>query len=206
MLVGPRVLGNFLLGRYHTPLKEERIFLFLDIADSTKLAEQLGDVEAQKRISRFFFDIAAPITQCGGETHRYIGDEIVVTWPLGDKQANARCLNCVFAIKAVAAKRRDNRLKEQEHPIEFRIGLHGGPVVASEVGDDKREIVYFGDTVNTAARIEQQCKPLGQNLLISKDLLERIALPERLESRPLGAVTLSGKADPMSLYTIVKTQ
>ena len=38
----------------------------------------------------------------------------------------------------------------------FRAGIHGGPVVASEVGDDKREIVYFGDTVNTAARLVEQ--------------------------------------------------
>src|SRR3546814_12401672 len=37
----------------------------------------------------------------------------------------------------------------------FRAGLHGGSIVAGECGDDKREIVYFGDTINTAARIQE---------------------------------------------------
>ena len=49
----------------------------------------------------------------------------------------------------------------------FRTGLHGGPVVASECGDHKQEIVYFGDTVNTAARIEQQCKAFDCSFLTS---------------------------------------
>ena len=42
------------------------------------LSEQLGDVRVQSLISRFFFDIAWPIADHGGEVHRYIGDEVVV--------------------------------------------------------------------------------------------------------------------------------
>ncbi len=59
---------------------------------------------------------------------------------------------------------------------EFRIGMHGGSVVASEVGDDKREIVYFGDTINTAARLEQMCKQLKRAFLVSGELLSRMSL------------------------------
>lgn len=42
----------------------------------------------------------------------------------------------------------------------FEAGLHGGPVVTAEIGDVKKEIVHSGDTVNTAARIEAECRPL----------------------------------------------
>jgi class 3 adenylate cyclase len=98
-LVGDRVLLNFLLGRYHRPLREERVFLFLDLAHSTMLSEKLGDLRVQSLIGRFFFDIARPISEYGGETHRYIGDEVVVTWPLEEAIREARCIRCVFAIQ-----------------------------------------------------------------------------------------------------------
>lgn len=89
-LVGGRVLMNFLLGRYHRPLREQRVFLFLDVADSTRLSEELGDLRVQSLIGRFFFDIARPIAEHGGETHRYVGDEIVVTWPHNRTPASLR--------------------------------------------------------------------------------------------------------------------
>lgn len=56
----------------------------------------------------------------------------------------------------------------------FRVGLHGGPIVAGECGDDKREIVYFGDTINTTARIQEACKELGRPLLVSGELLREM--------------------------------
>lgn len=98
-LVGGRVLINFLLGRYHRPLREQRVFLFLDLANSTHFSEELGDLQVQSLIGRFFFDIARPIAEHGGETHRYIGDEVVVTWPLSVATTDARCLECVFDIQ-----------------------------------------------------------------------------------------------------------
>ncbi len=75
-MVGGRVLFNFLLGRYNRPLREERVFMFLDLAGSTPLAEKMGDLAIHSLIGRFFFDIARPIAEHQGETHRYIGDEV----------------------------------------------------------------------------------------------------------------------------------
>ena len=80
--------------------------MFLDVADSTKLAEQLGDEQVQSLIGRFFFDIATPIAHYGGETHRYIGDEVVVTWTLARGQRQANCLECVrIALDSCTSKR-----------------------------------------------------------------------------------------------------
>jgi len=43
-MLGPNVLLNFFTGRYHTPVEEERIFLFVDIVSSTTIAEKIGDL------------------------------------------------------------------------------------------------------------------------------------------------------------------
>lgn len=204
-LIGPRVLWNFLIGRYYRPLREERVFLFLDLAGSTRMAEEMGDIEVQTLIAQFFFDIARPIAAHGGETHRYIGDEIVVTWPMDRATHNARCLRCVQAIRDLMASRSSYYQKRFGTVPRFRIGLHGGPVVASEVGDDKREIVYFGDTINTAARLQSLAKERGVDSMISHGLLARLDVPDGLAVQPMSPATLAGKAEPLAVAALVQS-
>ncbi|MDH3692396.1 MAG: adenylate/guanylate cyclase domain-containing protein [Gammaproteobacteria bacterium] len=201
-LVGGRVLMNFLVGRYHRPLREQRVFLFLDLADSTSLSEELGDVRVQSLIGRFFFDIAQPIAEHGGETHRYIGDEIVVTWPFLVATKDARCLECVFDIQELIAAQ--SRRYEADFGVvpRFRAGMHGGPVVASEVGDDKREIVYFGDSINTAARLQSLCKEKARDFLVSGDLLAAMTLPPETKTQYMGETALRGKAKSLDVYAL----
>ncbi len=193
-LVGGRVLLNFLIGRYNRPVREQRVFMFLDIADSTRLSEELGDIRVQEYIGRFFFDIAQPIIENGGETHRYIGDEIVVTWPLSSVVGDARCITCAFDIQNLMAREASKYKADFDVVPKFRIGMHGGPVVASEIGDDKREIVYFGDTINSAARLQALCKEAKQDFLVSADLLSMITLPEGITATDVGEVELRGKS------------
>ena len=201
-LVGTRVLLNFLLGRYHRPVREERVFMFLDLAGSTAMAERLGDERTQELIARFFFDIAAPVLEHGGETHRYIGDEVVVTWPLSAARRDSRCLDCVLDISRLVARRAGAYEREFGERPRFRVGLHCGPVVASEVGDDKREVVYFGDTVNTAARIAAHTRVTGHDCLISGDVVAALPLPAGSVPEPVGEAALRGKRRPVTVYAL----
>ena len=201
-ITGGRVLVNFILGRYHQPVREERIFMFLDLAGSTALAERLGDIGVQTLLTRFFFDISEPIVQFGGEIHRYVGDQVVVTWPLRKGDAVLRAIGCYFAIvERMKEEEGEYRRKFDAAPA-FRAGLHGGPVVVSECGDSKQEIVYFGDTVNTAARIEQQCKVLDCPVLISADLLKKADLPEALRAESKGTFQLRGHKHETELFSL----
>jgi class 3 adenylate cyclase len=204
-LIGGRVLTNILLGRYHKPLNEERIFMFLDVRDSTALAETAGGIGAYSMISRFFFDVAQETTRFGGDTHEYIGDEVVVTWPLDSSRRNGRCLECYFAI--CDRLDRKARLYQREFGTvpKFRVSLHGGPIVAGECGDDKREIVYFGDTINTTARMQEMCKETGRSLLMSGELLRRMELKPGYSTVALGEVKLRGRVQPIELYSIERT-
>jgi adenylate cyclase len=203
-LVGGRVLFNFLLGRYNRPVREERVFMFLDLADSTPLAEKMGDLAVQSLIGRFFFDIARPIAEHHGETHRYIGDEVVVTWPLDEVLRDADCVRCVFDIQALIKDKAGTYEAEFGVVPEFRIGIHGGSVVAGEVGDEKREIVYFGDTINTAARLQSLCKDFSCNVLISRSLLDKLQLPYDVQVEELGSVEVRGKTERLDVCTMFR--
>ena len=201
-IVGGRVLSNIILGRYHRPLSEERVFMFLDVTGSTALAERLGGIGAYAMISRFFFDVAQETVRYGGETHEYIGDEVVVTWPLKRGLENASCLQCYFAICDRIESKAAIYAREFGMVPTFRVGLHGGPIVAGECGDDKHEIVYFGDTINTAARIQEACKELQRPLLISGDLLRQMDMPPGYEAISLGNVKLRGREKEIKLFTV----
>ena len=104
-LVGSRVLFNVALGRYRSPVREARVLMFLDLAGSTSLAESMGELRVQGLLTRFFFDIDAAIVAHGGEVHAYVGDEVIVTWPL-DEQDVGRTLHrlllrdCRHALRA----------------------------------------------------------------------------------------------------------
>lgn len=203
-IIGGRTLINFVLGKYHRPIREDTLFLFLDLAGSTALAEELGDVGVQTMITDFFFDITEPIIEFEGVIHRYVGDQVVVTWPMGSRVQNVRAVKCSFAIVDLIDRRSHIYLQKFGVVPAFRIGLHGGPVVISECGDQKQEISYFGDTVNTAARIEQQCKALDEPLLISAQLLAQTELPDDYSSFSQGSFHLKGRHGNTELFSVLR--
>src|SRR5262249_59565365 len=97
-LIGGRVLVNVILGRYRRPTREQRVLLFLDVAGSTTLAEQMGELRVQDLLTQFFFDIDEAIVVHGGEVHAYVGDEVIVTWPVGTKPRRSP-VDCFFPIQ-----------------------------------------------------------------------------------------------------------
>ncbi|NOJ44283.1 adenylate/guanylate cyclase domain-containing protein [Bradyrhizobium australiense] len=201
-LVGSRVLFNVALGRYRNPVREARVLMFLDLAGSTSLAETMGELRVQGLLTRFFFDIDGAIVAHGGEVHAYVGDEVIVTWPLDDRMSGARCIDCFFAIADSIAERADAYRQEFGMVPSFRAGLHAGHVVISECGDSRRQLAYFGDTVNVTARLQEHCKEVGRNLLVSADLLRHMKLKPVFTAEALGKVRLRGRAAAIEVFSV----
>jgi len=204
--IGLRALGRLMLGYYNQPVEEKRLFLFVDLKDSTTLAEQLGNLRYSAFIRDFFLDMGAPIAATRGEVYQYVGDEVVVTWewPAGLKQA--RCLRCFFAMQQAVERRRAYYLREYGVVPTFKAGLHGGLVVATQVGDIKTDLVFHGDVLNTTARIQAQCNALQSRLLVSATVLEALGPQLPYQVRPLGAFTLRGKNQLVDLFDVQPIQ
>ena len=201
-LVGSRVLFNVALGRYRNPVREQRVLMFLDLAGSTSLAEAMGELRVQNLLTRFFFDIDTAIVAHGGEVHAYVGDEVIVTWPLDNKTSGGRCIDCFFAITDCIADKADSYQREFGMVPSFRAGLHAGPVVISECGSSHRQLAYFGDTVNVTARLQEYCKVAGRNLLISADLLHHLRPRADLSVEALGLAQLRGRAAALEVFAV----
>ena len=97
-LLGRDVFTSMLISRYRRPVKEERVFLFIDLADSTSFAEKHGDLRAQELLKALFATFAEPVRRHKGAIDDYVGDAAIVTWPLASGVKFARCVRCIFDI------------------------------------------------------------------------------------------------------------
>jgi adenylate cyclase len=194
------VLGYFVAGVYHRPKAEERLFLFLDLTGSTQLAERLGSARYFELLRRFVDDLSEPVLETGGEIYQYAGDEVVITWQMDAGLREAACIRCFFDIRA--AIRRESVRYERDFGVvpAFRGGLHGGPVTAGELGDLRRQIVFVGDILNTAARLEEYAKRTGHDLVVSGAVLGKITLPPGVRATSCGELALRGKEASVAAY------
>ncbi len=201
-LIGRRTFRDLVLGRYRQPRAERRFFLFVDIVGSTALGERLGAMEAHRFLAAVFSATAEPIAACRGEIYQYVGDEIVVTWTEAEGRPEARPLRCFFAMRAaLAARAPEFRARYGTEP-ELRAALHLGEVIAGEVGEQRRAIVFHGDVMNTASRLEQATRELGVRFIASADSLRVLDPAPEMEFTDLGAVALRGRQVPIRASSV----
>jgi adenylate cyclase len=201
-MIGANVLGYFVTGVYHRPKAEERIFLFLDLEGSTQLAERLGSARYFELLRRFVDDLTEPVLEADGEIYQYAGDEVVITWPLETGLRGANCVRCFFGIHAVVASHAARYERDFGVVPRFRGGVHGGTVTAGELGDLRQQIVFVGDILNTAARLEEYAKRSGVDLVASGSLLDRMKVPSGVEVRDCGELELRGKGERVDAYSL----
>lgn len=201
-LLGPNVLLNYMVGRYHQPKEEERIFMFMDLRSSTAIAERLGHLKWHYFLNDFFYDIAKPVHNSMGEIYQYVGDEVVISWDVKRGLKNRNCIHCFFGIWNRMAERRDYYIKTYGYEPIFKAGYHVGKVIVGEIGDYKRDIVFHGDTVNTASRIQSECNHYNRRLLLSNILLDKLDLGNEYTSEYITKIKLRGKETMITLHSL----
>jgi adenylate cyclase len=199
--IGHGTLLNYISGRYHEPNEEERIFMFVDMRSSTKIAEQLGHLRYFRLLRDYFADLSRSIPHYVGEVHEYVGDELVLSWRMTDGVHRANCLRCFFAMQDDLRRRAANYRKQYGLVPTFKAGLHCGTVMVGEIGVIKKDIVFTGDTLNATARIQGLCNGYGVDLLVSGDLLERLPIQDLPPATALGCHELRGRQRQVELYT-----
>ncbi|HEX2615990.1 MAG TPA: adenylate/guanylate cyclase domain-containing protein [Flavobacteriales bacterium] len=195
--------ASYLVGRYHKPRQELRIFMFLDMRSSTAIAEEIGDVRYFQLLNEVYADITDPVIYSEGDIYQYVGDEISVSWKLTKGVKGERCLRCFFAIRDKLRSRADHYQAQYGIVPVFKAGFHYGQVTTGEVGLVKKQTIFTGDVVNTAAHIQACCNDYGVDNLISKELLNVLALkPGRFHVKPIGEIPLKGKRHMVELFHI----
>lgn len=199
---GPGILIPLLLGRYRHPKEQERIFMFMDLKSSTATAERLGHLKYSSFIQDCFADINAVLYPFQAQVYQYVGDEIVVTWPLSEGIIDHRCIQFYFACKTQFESRTGYFMSAYGFLPEFKAGVHAGTVSVVEIGEYKRDIAYHGDTLNTASRIQTVCNIYGKSFLASRSLVDVTGLHKDMIIEGLGPIDLKGKSEKVDLVAI----
>jgi adenylate cyclase len=201
-LVGPRVFMNFITGRYHAPVEENRFVLFVDIAGSTGLAERLGGVGIHRFLDRTFRLLTASVVDYRGEVLNYVGDEVIVTWPEDRGAIDCRPLRCFVAMRGALEKAAAQFVREFGAVPQIRGSLHFGPVIVGEIGDIKPAIVFNGDVMNTAARLEELSRKVDGGFLASRAAMARFAAAPPFPVQDLGTLPIRGRVDGIEVVGI----
>jgi adenylate cyclase len=189
-----------MLGLYHQPREVSRIFMFVDLRGSTTIAEKLANKVYIAFIRDYFYDVSDAIMMFKGEIYQYVGDEIIVVWPIGG--TNINCIRSFFKMAEIIERKRKNYEVKYGVVPEFKAGIHAGKVIVTSIGKQKKEIVYHGDVLNTASRIQGKCNELKQDLLISGDMLNYISFGSEFVVEEKGEIELRGKSTRLSLYGV----
>ncbi|MCL6217948.1 adenylate/guanylate cyclase domain-containing protein [Zunongwangia pacifica] len=200
---GPGLLVPFLLGKFRYPSEENRLFMFLDLKDSTKLAEKLGHLKYSAFIQESFMDINQIVKEYNAQIYQYVGDEVVVSWPLCSFDTS-QAIKFFFAVHKRFQNKKEHYLKVYNHVPIFKAGAHQGLVTAVEVGDIKREIAYHGDTLNVTSRIEGLCKTYDKSILISGTVNQNPKIGQDFIVAPLGPQKLEGREMSVEVFCVAE--
>ena len=197
----PGVFWEILTGKYMKPRNEKRIIMFLDLKDSTPIAEKLGHEKYFLFIKDFIYCVSKAILENEGMIYQYVGDEVVVTWPY-KKQNILKSMNAVIESRKTIQRNSDHFRREYDEIVpDFRVGLHAGDVTIGEIGIIKKDIAISGEAMNIAARIRSTCNELNQKFVVSKDYFESGIL-KSWQGEDLGEVSLKGLDESMQLYAL----
>jgi adenylate cyclase len=201
---GSGVFINMLLGTYKKPKEEVRILMFLDLKDSTRIAEELGHKRYSQFIQDCFRDLNSVLKKHEAEVYQYVGDEAVLSWTTKKGFRKNNAVHLFFAFSDTLSKHKSKYLQLYGTVPEFKAGLHCGKLMIAEVGTIKKELAYHGDVINTAARIQGLCNSYNATLLVSQALLERSLITLDYKAELLGDIDLKGKAHKLKIYSVTK--
>lgn len=196
----PGVFWEILTGKYLKPRNEKRIIMFLDLKDSTPIAEQLGHESYFLFIRDFIYHVSKAVLENNGMIYQYVGDEVVVTWPY-KKRNVLKSVRAVIAARKALQHQSDYFRREYGVIPEFRAGLHAGDVTIGEIGVIKKDIAISGEAMNIAARIRSACNELNQKFVVSREYFDTGIL-KSWQGESLGEVSLKGLDESIELYAL----
>ena len=162
--------------------------LFVDIAGFTTLSANRPPQAVIGLLREFHRLIARTVFEHDGTLDKYLGDGALVTFgtPRVGAHDATNAIHCARAIIEALASLNHTRAERGEPAIRIGIGVHYGPAVLGDIGDEQRlEFAVIGDTVNVASRLQELTRVVGTDVLVSHDLVDAVRAED-------GAAELTG--------------
>ena len=179
----------------------EASILFADIVSFTRLAEKMSPPAVAELLNDYLSFMAEAVFEQDGTVDKFVGDCIMAVFGAPYTQAD----HALRAVRVALEMRRRlaelNQARRPRPPIEMRVGINSGRVVAGPIGSAKRkEITVLGDTVNIASRLESAVAWAG-SIVVGERTYELVK--DFFALRDLGPVALKGKKEGIKAYEVL---
>jgi adenylate cyclase len=186
--------------------RREIVSLFTDIASFTTLVETLEPNVLGPLLNDYLVGMTDVVFAHDGTVAKIIGDALHVLFGAPGEQPDhaARAVACAFDLDDYSEQ---FRLRWRDREIDLgitRIGLHAGPAIVGNFGGDRFfDYTAYGDTINTAARLEKSNKQLGTRICVSATLA---AKANGFKGRPVGDLVLRGKSEALRAFEPLRVE
>ncbi len=170
--------------------------LFADLIDFTRLSSQLSARDLVRLLSGLFSEFDRLALDLGVEKIKTVGDAYMLAGGLPEPRTDHAHAVADMALAMIEAVKRANC--DVPIPLQMRIGIHSGDVVAGVIGSHKFIYDIWGDAVNIASRMESHGMP--NSIQISAATHRHIH--ERFRLEPHGTVDIKGKG-PMETFILL---
>ena len=167
------------LAQNDQPLKEIRkqkiAVLFVDIMGFTTMSQKLPPEETIALLREFLGAMENEVFKHNGTLDKYLGDGLMATFgtPYPSNKDASNALACANEMIKALNEINDKRQAQGNEIIRAGFGLHYGNVVMGDIGSNRMEFAVIGNTVNTAARLENLNRKLNCTLTVSDALLSQ---------------------------------
>jgi class 3 adenylate cyclase len=177
--------------------------MFCDLADSTKLSQQLDPEDLREVVRAYQATAAAVIQQYEGHMAQYLGDGLLIYfgWPVAHEDDAQRAAHAgLDIVEAITTRLNPSLQRDKGVQLTVRVGIHTGPVVVGEMGGGERQgNLATGETVNIAARREGLAVP---NTVVISQATARL-VEGMFALADLGAQSLKGVAASMPVFGVL---
>lgn len=178
------------------------VIWFADLRGFTRLTDTLPRDVLVSVLDDYLEAMAEPVHANNGQILKFMGDGLLATFDLTDRDETAVCrdaLAAAVALRDALPAFNEDRKVTGKPVMEFGLALHLGEVFYGNIGaSDRLDFTVIGPAVNEASRIQALCKTLDRNVLISSTFQETAGNESGLE--PLGLHTLRGVREPQALF------
>lgn len=204
--VGENLVEKLMQFKDEVFLENERkdvTILFADIRSFTSLAEKMQANEVVSMLSQFFNVMVDIIFKNNGILDKFIGDQLMAVFGLVPS-ANHHSFDAItsaIAMQDATEELMRERAEQGKETFAVGIGINTGSAIVGNVGSENRmDYTAIGDSVNTAARLQQIAK--GGEILIGEETY--FQTKGRFPVRERGKITVKNKTDPVLCYELVK--
>jgi len=204
--VSPSVAREILSNLDDVGLSGKRVegtVVFADIKGFTQISETIRPEDLVSILNRYFTLVTRACEINQGMVDKYMGDGVMLVFgaPEPDKDHAFHAITCALLIQRLVEYENRLRLEKNLFPVQFRIGVNTGSMLAGNMGSRNRmEYTVVGDTVNLASRL---CGITNANeIVISREMYQRDDISHRVQASEYQSIHLRGISMPVSTYRV----